>query len=222
MKVLRLTAVAAVFVGVLALASGTASAWAPKDLDCPDFRYQEDAQAHLDANPSDPDRLDADNDGIACESNPHRPSAAAPAPVPTPPPALAAPRTLAPPAAPRCVIPTDLAVAANSVSRLYAAYFLRTPDADGLYYWWQRYLGGTCLTDISEYFATSAEFVGTYGNLANPDFVRLVYVNVMGREPDARGYNYWAQQITFGGVRRGTMMVGFSESPEFRGRTGIA
>jgi hypothetical protein len=215
---LRLTAVAAVFAGVLALASGTANAWAPKDLDCPDFPYQEDAQAHLNADRSDPHRLDADNDGIACEANPHRPAAAAPrtlAPAPAPAPAPI-------PAAPRCVIPTDFQVAANSVSRLYAAYFLRAPDDDGLYYWWQRYLGGTCLTDISEYFATSAEFVGTYGNLGNPEFVRLVYVNVMGREPDAGGYTYWAQQTTFGGVRRGTMMVGFSESPEFRSRTHLA
>ncbi|MGW5715542.1 excalibur calcium-binding domain-containing protein [Amycolatopsis sp. NPDC003865] len=43
------------------------------DLDCGDFQYQEDAQAVLDQDPSDPNHLDDDKDGIACESRPHRP-----------------------------------------------------------------------------------------------------------------------------------------------------
>ena len=37
---------------------------------CPDFRSQAEAQAVLRADPSDPNRLDRDNDGIACESIP--------------------------------------------------------------------------------------------------------------------------------------------------------
>jgi len=39
----------------------------PGDLDCADFADQAAAQAALRAGPSDPDRLDADRDGIACE-----------------------------------------------------------------------------------------------------------------------------------------------------------
>ncbi|MEV1293611.1 excalibur calcium-binding domain-containing protein [Pseudonocardia sp. NPDC049635] len=37
-----------------------------QDRDCADFASQADAQAAL--LPGDPDRLDADNDGVACES----------------------------------------------------------------------------------------------------------------------------------------------------------
>ena len=37
------------------------------DLDCDDFASQEEAQANLDADPSDPNDLDADGNGIACE-----------------------------------------------------------------------------------------------------------------------------------------------------------
>ncbi len=37
------------------------------DKDCADFASQADAQAALAAEPSDPDNLDADDDGIACE-----------------------------------------------------------------------------------------------------------------------------------------------------------
>jgi len=39
-----------------------------QDLDCGDFAFQEDAQAVFDADPSDPNGLDADNDGLACEA----------------------------------------------------------------------------------------------------------------------------------------------------------
>jgi hypothetical protein len=43
---------------------------APKrtdDLDCIDFATEAEAQAALDADPSDPNNLDADDDGFACE-----------------------------------------------------------------------------------------------------------------------------------------------------------
>ncbi len=43
------------------------------DKNCPDFQYQEEAQAVLDATPGDPNGLDRDKNGIACETLPHRP-----------------------------------------------------------------------------------------------------------------------------------------------------
>jgi len=42
---------------------------AQQDLDCADFPTQGAAQAELNRDPSDPHRLDADNDGVACEEN---------------------------------------------------------------------------------------------------------------------------------------------------------
>lgn len=39
------------------------------DLDCDDFATQAEAQATYDADPSDPNGLDADSDGEACEEN---------------------------------------------------------------------------------------------------------------------------------------------------------
>jgi Excalibur calcium-binding domain len=38
-----------------------------EELDCADFATQEEAQAELEQDRSDPNRLDADNDGIPCE-----------------------------------------------------------------------------------------------------------------------------------------------------------
>ncbi|MFF1725702.1 hypothetical protein [Streptomyces sviceus] len=57
----------------------TGVAHAQGDLDCSDFRFQEDAQAQFDLDRSDPDRLDEDqgpDDGIACEALPRRDTAA--------------------------------------------------------------------------------------------------------------------------------------------------
>lgn len=51
--------------GMIAMA-GPASA--QDDQNCADFASQADAQAHYRANTSDPDGLDRDNDGIACEN----------------------------------------------------------------------------------------------------------------------------------------------------------
>ena len=39
------------------------------DLDCADFATQQEAQAEYDSDPSDPNGLDADDDGVACEED---------------------------------------------------------------------------------------------------------------------------------------------------------
>jgi hypothetical protein len=52
--------------------------------DCRNFAYQDDAQAYLEKWPTDPSKLDGDNDGVACEELPRRPLTVAPAP-PAPP-----------------------------------------------------------------------------------------------------------------------------------------
>src|SRR3954454_13835142 len=65
----RTTAAAGVlFTAALSLGvSGTAHA--ADTYNCPDFVSQADAQAVYNANPSDPDQLDRDNDGQACEDH---------------------------------------------------------------------------------------------------------------------------------------------------------
>jgi micrococcal nuclease len=55
---------------MLALAGcgGSGAAAGGGDRDCGDFRDQAAAQARLDADSSDPDGLDSDGNGVACES----------------------------------------------------------------------------------------------------------------------------------------------------------
>ena len=137
----------------------------------------------------------------------------------SPPPA---PAPVAAPAAPVVSAPITSPGASGvvgSVTRLYSAYFLRAPDAGGLAYWLDRMHHGTTLAWISEQFARSAEFTARYGALDAGAFVQLVYRNVLGREPDAGGYAHWAPLVHNGSLTRGQMMIGFSESAEYRALT---
>lgn len=102
-----------------------------------------------------------------------------------------------------------------ALARLYFAYFLRAPDYNGLMYWIGQNKGGKNLHQISESFALSQEFGQRYGNLDNEQFVTLIYHNVLERAPDANGKAYWLDRMNHGGLTRGALMVGFSESTEY-------
>lgn len=104
------------------------------------------------------------------------------------------------------------------VARLYLAYFLREPDEAGYEYWVGVRESGRSLGQISAEFVGSAEFRQRYGSLDNRQFVQLVYSNVLQRNPDGEGLDYWTGQLN-SGVSRGDVMVGFSESTEFKNRT---
>ena len=102
------------------------------------------------------------------------------------------------------------------VARLYFAYFLRIPEYEGINFWIGYYRGGHSLEEISSFFAGSPEFVSRYGALSNSQFVTLVYNNVLGRAPDAPGLAFWAGQLDSRSLTRGQVMLGFSESFEYR------
>lgn len=105
------------------------------------------------------------------------------------------------------------------VARLYYAYFNRAPDEGGWGYWNYVYsdkvADGGALMQISSSFAESQEFKNTYGDATNAEFVELVYTNVMGRNYDVDGYNYWLSVLNDGQINRGELMVYFSESAEY-------
>ncbi len=104
------------------------------------------------------------------------------------------------------------------IVRLYFSYFRRIPDFQGLNYWLDKSQSGMSLKMISESFEQSNEFKETYGRLSNASFVTLVYQNVLRRDPDREGFNYWMSKLT-NGKSRGEIMAGFSESAEFRLKT---
>jgi hypothetical protein len=102
------------------------------------------------------------------------------------------------------------------VIRLYYAALARMPDYAGLQNWSVALHGGALtLTSAADQFAASAEFVLKYGSLDNTQYVQQLYLNVLGRQADPAGLADWVSQLN-SGASRGTVLVGFSESPEFQ------
>ena len=102
------------------------------------------------------------------------------------------------------------------VARLYVAYFHHAPDHNGARYWNTAYAQGRLsLVEIADAFAESTEFANRYRQVDNRRFVRLVYENVLGRQPDQRGWDYWTALLDSAQLTRGELMVSFSESTEF-------
>ena len=106
----------------------------------------------------------------------------------------------------------------EQIARLYLASFQRPSDAGGMTYWkQQRNFYDYPLSSMANFFATSDEFHQRYGSLNNSDFVTRIYLNVLGRWPDAAGHAYWYDFLHT--HTRGELVLGFSESPEFIERT---
>lgn len=108
----------------------------------------------------------------------------------------------------------------HPVIRLYFAFFKRSPDVSGANYWITKRKNGTNLNQIASTFAASNEFKTKYGSLSNQDFVKQIFVNVFDRQPDPSGLAYWTKKLDDKKATRGEVMVGFSESNEYKGSNG--
>jgi len=100
--------------------------------------------------------------------------------------------------------------------RLYNAAFKRLPDPDGLRYWIGKYTSGE--NDdraVAQSFLVSDEFKERYGvNVTNAKYVETLYINVLGRDYDQDGYNYWLGNLNSGLETRYELLLGFAESAE--------
>ena len=110
---------------------------------------------------------------------------------------------------------------AGQVYRLYGATLGRAPDAGGFMGWTAGLQNNLVLVQVANGFVNSAEFQATYGALDNEGFVELLYQNVLGRAADAGGLNNWVTQLE-NGMSRAQVVVGFSESAEYKINTAPA
>lgn len=62
------------------------------------------------------------------------------------------------------------------------------------------------------------EFQQRYGSISDSRYVTLLYWNVLDRQPDAAGKRHWEGTLLWG-KNRGDVMLGFSDSEEYRRRT---
>lgn len=112
-------------------------------------------------------------------------------------------------------IPSDEA----QILRLYQAAFGRSPDAEGLTFWLDAYRGGQSLESIAGDFTRSDEWTQRFGsNPAPSSLISSLYLNVLGRSPDAAGEQFWVDQLDTRSTA--SVLVSFSESPENVKRTG--
>lgn len=104
--------------------------------------------------------------------------------------------------------------AVGEAYRLYRAAFDRNSDDEGLGYWIAQLENGSSLSSVARAFVASDEFEIRYGeNCTDEQFVSLLYNNVLDRDADAAGYQYWLEQLD-SNLGREDVLVCFSESPE--------
>ena len=123
---------------------------------------------------------------------------------------------------------TGLNTDSGKMFRLYNAAFKRLPDPDGLRYWIGNFSSGKDdERAVASSFLVSDEFKHRYGeNVSNEIYVETLYVNVLGRDYDQKGYNYWLGNLNNGTETRYELLLGFAESAEnktlFTEMTGFA
>ena len=110
---------------------------------------------------------------------------------------------------------TEGATSAGAGYRLYKAAFDRTPDEEGLGYWMNELDQGYALHEVANSFVISQEFRNLYGaDLDNSGFITALYNNVLDRDPDQGGLDYWINDMENNGMSRADVLASFSESAE--------
>lgn len=110
---------------------------------------------------------------------------------------------------------TDVSI--GVVDRIYRAAFDREAETGGLQYWVDQRRRGMTLARMAQLFSGTPEFRGMYDGLADGPFVTEVYRNILGRDPEPSGQQYWVDRLARG-LTRHQLLAAFSESAEHRTR----
>jgi len=98
-------------------------------------------------------------------------------------------------------VPTE-----ESISKLYIATFDRAPDAAGLEYWLNE--SKLSLEEIAQSFFDQSETKNRYSsNNTNTDFINAIYRNILGRDSDSAGRDYWLAQLNSKKINRSVFIL---------------
>lgn len=103
----------------------------------------------------------------------------------------------------------------GTVYRVYQAAFDRKPDMGGYAFWLNAADNGLDIGSIAAEFVKSQEFRTLYGTApGNADLLSRYYQNVLHRQPDQAGYDYWLKALNAGIVNAADMLAMFSDGNE--------
>ncbi|MDC7702734.1 beta strand repeat-containing protein [Vogesella indigofera] len=87
----------------------------------------------------------------------------------------------------------------DAVQKLYVAYYGRPADTVGLNFWAEKIdAAGGKIEDVVDAFGTSAEAQTIYGNVSIVTQVNNVFNNILGRDADVTGLNFYANKVANG------------------------
>ncbi|MDD3855534.1 nidogen-like domain-containing protein [Sulfurimonas sp.] len=108
----------------------------------------------------------------------------------------------------------ELRTLEESVARLYSALLGRNGDNTGFLYWLNDVASGNELPTVAGAFGESEEYLARFGAQSNEEFINQLYNNILERNADQSGYDYWLNEIQATG-NRNNMIVSFSNSGEY-------
>ena len=122
------------------------------------------------------------------------------------------------------VLALDTDGVAGKAYRVYKAAFNRDPmqgDTSGLGFWIDKMDNAMDLIEVSARFVDSNEFRSLYGtNPTNEQFLTKLYTNVLGRQPEASGFNWWLNELNTNPEKtKAKVLADFAESAE--NQTGV-
>lgn len=117
----------------------------------------------------------------------------------------------------------------RSILRIYQAVFDRVADSGGLTFWVNSFRDvlqqkpdlsyKEALVETIRSWFQSDEYVARYGtDPSNEDFLSFLFLNVLGRNADQEGYNYWLGRLLdpTDPISREQLVIEFTESDEFK------
>jgi len=108
---------------------------------------------------------------------------------------------------------------AGKVFRLYEAVFNREPDSIGLGFWINTLDKDALLLDVAQGFTNSDEFISIYSDANDTDFINQLYTNILDRDSDRSGHDYWLTLLETNEASIEEVLIGFSESDENQSNT---
>lgn len=103
----------------------------------------------------------------------------------------------------------------SELIELYIAYFNRAPDAMGLNFWATAYSNGQPLEEIATLFLDQEETRALYPEgTSNAVFLENVYQNVLGRDFDQEGFDFWLKDLNSDAVGRDEFILNFLDGAQ--------